>query len=246
MNAQIFQIFYLPTQADSIDPSFTPYDNTVNLRPAWCEYGIFQKEFKKGTCAENITGFLSWKFNDKTGLNGTQCRNWIENNPGHDVYFINPFGEFIRKKQFKSVWHHGEYNHPGLLPMAQDFMDRAGYGIDLYELIMDKSQTAYCNYWFGTPAFWKRYIDFCDPLYQLIENELTEIEQQKIYQQADPSGCCYIPYMFERLFSTLLCTDENISSCSMLIDKKNRSWSARMLKELTRPLKKIRSYLEEQ
>ena len=41
--------------------------------------------------------------------------------------------------------------------------------------------------------------------------------QQKLFQHADPSEYGYI---LERLFSTLLCTDENISSCSMLIDKK--------------------------
>ena len=242
MAAQIFQIFYHPSQFDSLDPNFIPYDNTANPRPEWCEYYIFRKEFFKGTCAENITGFLSWKFHDKTGVSGTQCLDWIKKKPGHDVYFINPYAQFLRRKSYKSVWHHGEQCHPGLTPIAQDLMNRAGYDIDLAALIMDQSQTAFCNYWVGTPAFWKRYIDFCEPIYQLIEDDLSQGKNQKLWQPADPSGCCYIPYIFERLFSTLLCADENISSCGMLIDKRRqRPLAKTIFEDISKTLRKIRA-----
>ena len=241
---EIFQIFYQSSQKNYLDPSFTPFDNTNNSCPTWCEYGVFHKEFHKGTCDKGITGFISWKFHEKTTLKGWQVYNWIESNPRHDVYSINPFPNHMRKNGwlgFKNIWDHGEKHHPGLLALAQNLFDKADYKIDLGALRMSRQKITFCNYWFGTPTFWKRYISFCDPLYNLIESGLNDDERAKLFAPADPSGICYIPYIFERLFSTLLCVDESIRAISMSsrpIDKQ-LSLTEWVLRELKRPCKTL-------
>ena len=90
-NPQIYQIFYKTEQRPHLEKDFIPYDNTANPRPEWCEYYVFREAYNKGLCSCGPTGFLSWKFHEKTGLNGQAFHKLIKENPGYDVYFINPF-----------------------------------------------------------------------------------------------------------------------------------------------------------
>lgn len=236
---RIFQIFYLPAQADQLEPDFIPYANVENPRPEWCEYFVFRKEYHAGTCAGGITGFMSWKFRQKTGLSGTAFRGWIDEHPGYDVYFVNPFPNLVHRR-LPNVWHHGDRFHPGISKITQKLFKKVGYKVNLRRLRMDEKQTAYCNYWAGTPQFWRRYMEFCEPLYDLIENGLTREERAVLLARADEvSNCCYLPYIFERLFSTLLCVDPSIRALSMnAVPKLRLSWGAWAKRELCRPYKR--------
>jgi hypothetical protein len=234
---KIFQIFYLPSQVDNLDDSFTPYDNTDNTQPDWCEYAIFRKEYFKGTCNTGLTGFLSWKFKEKTKVVGSQLFEWIQANPGYDVYFTNPFMKHLRWSRSKNIWEHGEKCHPGLISLTQTLFDEVGYEINIKTLTMDPQKTLFCNYWIGTPEFWCRYIEFCEPLYQLIENKPDRQLKRLLLQQADKTGPCFIPYIFERLFSTLLCMNKDIRAKAWHTDKtKTLSMSQRLMREIKRPI----------
>jgi hypothetical protein len=229
----------LPAQADQLEPGFIPYSNVENPRPEWCEYLVFRKEYHAGTCDHGITGFMSWKFRQKTGLTGAAFRGWIAEHPGYDVYFVNPFPDLVQRR-YPNVWRQGDRCHPGISRITQRLLKRVGHNVNLRGLRMDEKQTAYCNYWAGTPQFWRRYMEFCEPLYDLIENGLSCEEKAALLARADSvSECCYIPYIFERLFSTLLCIDPSIRALSMHMATKPRlSWGGWVKRELCRPYKR--------
>lgn len=65
---EIFQIFYHPSQADHLDNSFTPYDNTSNLQPEWCEYAIFRNEFSKEHAKQALPVFYLGNSKKKPAL----------------------------------------------------------------------------------------------------------------------------------------------------------------------------------
>lgn len=207
---RIFQIFYLQSQVSKLEPEFIPYSNIANPRPEWCEYHVFHKEYHSQTCDHGMTGFLSWKFGQKTGLSGARFLAWIEDNPGYDVYFVNPFPQRLQKLR-PNVWYQAERCHPGLTDMAEMLLAKAGYKLNLRRLRMDEQTVAYCNFWVATPGFWQRYMEFTEPVYEIVEYGLTKKEKASLFSPADRvSRLCYIPYIFERLFSTLLCVDKSI------------------------------------
>lgn len=242
----IHQIYYEECQISHLDEDFIPYQNLTNPRPEWCEYFVFRTEYLAGTCGHGLTGFVSWKFRQKTGLTGGDFCRWIANHPGYDVYFVNPFPNLIRKR-FQSVWHQGSVCHPEILPIAQSLFDRVGYQLNLEAIEMDERVTAYCNYWVATPEFWRRYITFCEPLYDVIENGLTSDAKARILARADvKADCCYIPYIFERLFSTLLCIAPDIRSLRMPVPGnedgklKELPLYKKIVREIYRPYKRMK------
>ncbi len=212
MNIKIYQAYYKKDQIDSLDPAFIPLDNTKNRNPLWMEYWLFLNHYKNEDYKlSNHSGILSWKFNDKTYLTGKEFINFIENNPGYDVYFINPYP--YQCYMYKNVWIQGERWHPGLLEVTQNTLDKKGYGIDLMSLINDETNTLYCNYWVGNNAFWERYMEFTLPLFKFINESLSDEEKRRIYTHADEGRAetaTYFSFIFERLFSTLLLLDNNI------------------------------------
>lgn len=210
---QIFQIFYQPLQQKELDPDFIPYPNLKNPRPDLCEYHIFRNEFFKGNCNSGLTGFVSWKFFEKTGLTGKEFQEWIATNPGYDVYFINPYP---MQKRTLNVWRQGNRRHPNISKIAQSLFSQCGRDVDLLSLSMAEEHVAFCNYWVGAPSFWKKYIDFCEPICEIVEDEISKDGLSCLLEQADKkSGLCYIPYILERLFSTMLTLDSSVRSLSV-------------------------------
>lgn len=236
---RLFQIFYLPAQAEQLEPEFIPYSNVENPRPEWCEYHVFRKEYQAGTCDHGITGFVSWKFRQKTGMSGEAFCSSIEAHPGYDVYFVNPFPR-LAKRWMPNVWRQGDQCHPRLSQITQSLLDKLGYKVNLRSLRMREQHIAYCNYWAGTPQFWQRYMQFCEPIYDLIENGLSHDERAVLLKRADVySDSCYIPYIFERLFPTLLCIDDDIRALRMHPGaKRRRTWGEWVGREVSRPYRR--------
>lgn len=212
MDIKIFQTYYKEIQNKKLDSDFVPLDNTNNHKPLWTEYWLFLNHYKNdGFRSSKYSGILSWKFNDKTNLTGQEFINFIQNNDGHDVYFINPYPYEMYCST--NIWHHGEYFHPGLIQMAQNILDDIGYNIDLSSLINDERNTLFCNYWVGSTEFWEKYMDFTLPIFDYINNSLSNENKKLIYSHADKSrgkDAAYFSFIFERLFTTLLVTDRNI------------------------------------
>lgn len=207
--ARVWQIFYAPWQRERLDPAFLAYDNSDSAKPGEHEFHVFRKEYLAGTTQEGLSGFVSWKFEEKTGLSGKEWLAYCASNPGRDVYFVNPYPIEIC---YGNIWRQGEMWTPGITAIAQELLDRCGYGIDLQRMPQRLQTLAFCNYWMGTPAFWKRYMDFCLPIYNEIQNNPDDPLCSKLQTLGDPGrGASYFSFIFERLFSTLLAVDRSIT-----------------------------------
>ena len=204
MATRIHQIFYEADQRPILDPALIPYDNTANPRPEWREYHVFRSEWLAGNCrAGDVTGFMSWKFAAKTGITGRAFIDFIERNPGYDVYFVNPYR--VEPRTFDNIWQQAEVHHPGIIDLAQRILAATGVEIDLANLEKSPDQVLFCNYWAGTREFWDRYMDFAEQVYWHILDGLDEADRERIWSRADSRiDASYVPFVMERLFSTLL------------------------------------------
>src|SRR5690606_1089551 len=115
---KIFQVCWKEDHFPQVDPLAEPLDNILNLKPEQREYSLFKEIFENQKFLSGDTrysGIFSLKFEEKTHLKIAQFMQWIKEHPGYDVYHINPFPHL--EQIFYNVWWHGEFCHPGILPL---------------------------------------------------------------------------------------------------------------------------------
>ena len=225
---KISQIYYAENQHAHLDEAFVPYDNSKPSRDGEFEMGVLQDSYlAKNHFTADFTGFVSWKFTQKTGLPGKFFVDFIQQNPGYEVYFVNPFPAEIR---FKNVWFQGDACHPNVMQFTQGLLDKLNYRLQLTDFINGIETLAYCNYWVASASFWERYMGFLQPLYEYISNDLTVEEQKFMARRADSViDAHYFPFIFERMFSTYLATAtppaQYLSINKALFDQGQPMWS---------------------
>lgn len=209
----ILQIYYKQEHKSFLDPAFIHLDNSKAAPPHVYEYKVMLDQAPKLIQEnEQLFGFVSWKFNDKTKISGQEFLNFItkNSNKNHDVYFINPYPNLF---YYKSVWEQATRPHPEILILTQNLLDQAGYNINLSELRTVPRVTSYCNYFVGTAQFWQNYLEFIKPLWNYI-NQMSQSEFDGLLKKAGNNvEGHFIPYIFERLFSTYLALHSNVKSC---------------------------------
>lgn len=210
MKISVNQIYYSNEQEASLDPSFVPFFNTSNTGKKWFEYYVFLKEYEKISNWDNLyLGYISWKFGAKTGIQGKTFTEFIANNPGQDVYFINPF--LLESLSFKNQWIHGEYHHAGLNEITKYIFEKLGYDVSILSKPVDYRLQLFANYWVGNKKFWDLYIAYSKPIYEFIENGNDPFIQSKISLKADQTiDAPFIPFLMERLFTNLIVQDKSI------------------------------------
>jgi hypothetical protein len=216
-NFGIYQIFYQDSHLKHIEKDFIPFDNGYKKKPAYFnqfEFGVIRSLYEsKEYLKYDLTGTLSWKFRNKTRLDSKTIMEWINNNPGYDVYFINPYPE--NNFLFYNVWSQGQYFHPKIITIAEELFLIAGFKVDLLSWQRNFQTGAYCNYWVGNKYFWEKYYDFSMRIFNSIEKTREEIKQLLFQETADNIILApYFPFIFERLFSTLLEYDKSINYLS--------------------------------
>jgi hypothetical protein len=158
---------------------------------------------------------VSWKFNQKTKTEGRVFIDFIKNNPGYDVYFINPYPHEVLL--FRNVWLQGEACHPGLIEFAQSIMNRLRYDIDLRAIENSHDTALYCNFWVGNAQFWDQYMEFTKPIFDYLRTRLSDEEKRFLNRPADKARdatATYLSFIMERLFSTFLVSHKKIRSLS--------------------------------
>jgi hypothetical protein len=198
---KVHQIYFEARQREFLASEFTPYLNET--KDAFYESGVFRREFaKKAHLSQKYTGFVSWKFEKKSFVTAGEFLQLQSENPGLDLYFVNPFPELIGK--FKNVWVQGAESHPGLLMLAQRIFDHAGIKVKLLDIQNTKNDLIYCNYWYSSQRFWQEYMAFCEPFYALFEDKNSEFYDEIRASAKYHGGGTLIPFFMERLISTFL------------------------------------------
>ena len=206
---KIYQIYFKEDQVSQLEKDFIPYDNINNYNGEG-EFYIFLKEYLSGNVKDNdITGYLSWRFKQKTQISGENFKNFIENNPGNDLYFINPYPYLMNSHH--NSWMQGEGCHPGIINLIKEVFSQIGYDPDLITSQRhDTSRSTYCNYWVGNKIFWDRYIAWCKPIYYYIKTNNDPEFRRKMFDINPSNGPhCYFGYILERIINVFINLDEN-------------------------------------
>lgn len=203
-DVRIHQIYFEPEQKSRLDPSFIPFDNCTNPSPELREFYVFKQAYEQGLHRQAAyTGFWSWKYFQKCAVPGKRFIDFVNKNPGADVYFINPMLHTVLLH--KNTWVQGEKCHPGMLELADKIFKGLGYQIDLQHLKMNFSNTLCCNFWVGNEKFWQRYMSMAMAIHDYTMHNLDDRDRQLMFMRADSvRDACYFPFIIERLFSTLL------------------------------------------
>jgi hypothetical protein len=206
---KIFQIYYREEQALSLDPAFVPYNNCDKLTDYY-ELSVFQ-DLSKSYVVKNVSrwGALSWKFNHKTGIHGSDFIAYISSKPDVDVFYMNPF-PYI-EALFPTPWSHGEVAHSNFLNIVSCCFDAANIErSEIFKLSYSLDYSS-CNYFVGNSLFWDNYLSFIEKfLFSINANLSKDVLSVVSSNMADPlnshNGAPYFPFIIERLFGLFMKT----------------------------------------
>lgn len=201
MNIKLFQIYYDKSQEQYLDTSFTPYFNGKRDYPFNYEFAVFFDLIEKfDWSTADFMGAVSWKFRAKTGMCGSEFIKYINDNPGFDVYFINPFPYTCT---FKNVWMQGESHHPGIIDLTESVFKSLNYPLELLTNETPPNKVGYCNYWVANKNFWQEYLNFLRPLWELCQSDHYLRSQLQIVVD-DKIKAPILAFIFERMFSSYI------------------------------------------
>lgn len=203
------QIYFKHDQKKFLSSSCTPFFNSS--KSPFLEYEVILNSFKTNEFKLfDFFGVISWRFFDKTLMTPESFFSFVKDNPGYEVYFINPFPE--QAILYKNVWEQGAISHSlELKNVMNNILNEVGYNFQVEDVNLQPEKILYCNYWFGNPKFWEKYIQFTEPIYNFILNnknsELVKFVNNRARYHYNVS---FIPFIMERLFSTFLWFDSSI------------------------------------
>lgn len=205
-NLLIYQPFLNQEQLELVDPLFVALNHTKNPQPLLREYPLFKEIFQnlKQISADYI-GLFSIKFSQKTFLSGVDVQNFINKNPGYDVYLFNPFPQ--NSDLFYTIWEEAEYQHPGITQITKKILELSQTKVDLTNFGRTPQQTVYCNFWVGSKTFWNKYFSFLIPIAEnMIAHPETYLVNTSYYHGPLP----FFPFIVERLVTTFLVQSSDI------------------------------------
>jgi len=207
MSTSIFQIYFKEELKEHLDPDFVPMDNTDNPHPELREWDKWNREHdnikKQGL---DYWGFVSWKFQEKTGLSGRQVLDFIEANPGRDVYLFNPC--ILNEAVFANSWEQGDMYHPNISDIGNNFLRRIGYkDVSVKETLLDRNKTVFANYIVGSSKFWENFMEFSRKLFS--EADLDQKFKEDVFgagksNYAHDASLPNFTFLIERLIPTYL------------------------------------------
>ena len=202
---------------EMVQPGFEALDFRHNPEPRLREFQIFRELYQRGEHRRaDILGAVSLRFKGKSLLDGTQVRRWIEDNPGYDVYVVNPFAQV--PYMHKNNWQFSETTRdPEFTAKSQRVFDRAGVRFDLARTgHQTVNSLSMCSFWFGSPAFWNAYLEeVVLPVLDLDRNKLGPELHDFLYQPQFYYGvarfpCGSLPFMLERSLSMFIARSKGL------------------------------------
>jgi hypothetical protein len=206
---RIFQIYYEPWQRELLDPHFVPLDNGKS-RSELLEFAVFEQllesKYVKGA---SLWGALSWRFSEKTGMNGADWIKSIGASPGYDVYYCDPNPQ--NEALFHNLWMQGETSHPEFLAISRAVFQAAGLSIDDLIAVLPSDKYSSTNCFVATPQFWAAYLPWVKKVLALANKKLPPKVRDLLHSaHADDrglhKGATYVPFIVERLFPIFMKT----------------------------------------
>jgi len=207
----VYQIYYDSASASQIDPLFIPLENKGNPRADWREYWPIRNFFLNNDVnKDELYGFFSPNFRNKTSLTGEQVFEFIADNPNQDVYTFSPFVQ--EASCYLNTFEQGNRHHPGLLSVSEQFLKTIDVDIHFESIIMDFRNSIFCNYFIAKPSFWKKWFIITEKLFNCAENGNDELSIRLASSTRYSKGPVDMKvFIMERICSLILALD-NIKS----------------------------------
>jgi hypothetical protein len=205
---QIYQIAYDADSLATVSASgFKLLDNISNERPDWFEYWSIRRFLLNSELSDDAWyGFFSPRFQEKTGLNALGVFQAIENlevRRGElDVILFSPqpdMGAF-----FINVFEQGEMFHPGLMEISRNVLDYLGFKVPIETMVMDSRQIVFSNYFVAKAAFWRRWFEVTEAIFQMAEAEGHPLSAALNTGTSYRQGSQQKVFLVERIASLLL------------------------------------------
>lgn len=209
---KIYQAYYDNSQIFSMDPSFIPYDNRANKRPDLREYPLLKDLFWRNRKENFHWGLVSTKWKEKTFLDGTEFKLWIDDNPGYDVYFIDPYLEV--SAVCNNLW-----TQDRLTDFANMLFPKIGINKRCEDVYYAGEDFCTCNYFVGNSRFWTEWFLYVDNILVMCSqdknmyNYLYNKGREYSYTKDGKESKSWIPefiFILERLTSLFFIQNRNI------------------------------------
>ncbi|ALP61573.1 hypothetical protein [Paraburkholderia caribensis] len=207
--AHIYQIYYSDQTRSGLDEGFIPLDN-VGQRPDWREYWPIRRFLHEQTLDDTaFYGFLSPKFAVKTNLEASDVHAFLATVPeSTDIVSFSPF--FDAGALFTNVFLQGAQGHPNAWGPFDEIVRLLKPGIELSTLIMDSSNSVYCNYFVAKPRFWRHWLDQAEIVFGIAESNSTPLGKALNASGRHAMGDTPVKtFLIERLVSLLLATEKH-------------------------------------
>lgn len=208
----IQQIYYHSDQRAFLDPAFTPYFNETKGEEAyrWREFSALLPAWRRQWHHEHdYFGFVSWKFGEKARLDGRIFVEWIQANPGYDVYSLNPFP--VQSLCFRNAWQQAEHYHAGIKPLLDVLFQSRIIPGDFLTDVHGSDETLYCNYWVGNAFFWDQFLPWAEKVKVFLETRLTPEFYSLAFHRIDQTHQSpYSAFVMERLFTAFVCQNAGV------------------------------------
>lgn len=219
----IYQSYIGVKQLREVSEFAIPYDASHNTERNSREYELFKEIFHDRISNPNPWGLVSWKFKYKTAISFEEFLNFAELKfkEGCDCVFINPM--IGTEAIFKNVWEQGALAHKNLNEIESFIMKKLPVSANN---IYGKNTFSFCNYFIATPRFWKKYFKFVDSITYLLNKQTREgtrvgsIWSGSAHYSRD-LDVTMKPFVIERLFSTLLKIQNDMTICDYKHSKVN-------------------------
>ncbi len=238
---RIFQIYFEGWQRELLDPAFYPLDNSRS-NSELLEFNVFEQlQRNAATEGASLWGALSWRFAEKTGMQGADLVKQIIDHPGYDVYFCNPhpFNEAL----YHNMWMQGEVSHPQFLELVRLFYAAAGLEDKELRVIESSGNFTASNYFVASPKFWAAFIPFVKRVLVTADKVLDPRVRDLIHSKvADDkglhAGATYIPFIVERLFTTFMRSEgKGLKSFKVALPERERELNVHL--KLLREMKDV-------
>jgi len=212
MKTKIYQICYSSDTLGKVPEGFFTLDNTDNIRPDWREYWPIRNFLLNNHLSNDVLyGFFSPKFYSKTLLNQSSLQSFlISNYTNEDVVSFSPFWDLC--SIFKNIFEQGDFFHPGLYQVCQDFCNQHVANLDISNSINHSQNTIFCNYFLAKKDFWYEWLHIGEKLFECSENNSTLLANK--LNQTTNYGIEQLPmkiFVQERIASMVLLSNSNFS-----------------------------------
>ncbi|CAG9238547.1 conserved hypothetical protein [Paraburkholderia sabiae] len=208
-SAYIYQIFYSEQTRSTLDKGFIPLDN-IGQRPDWREYWPIRNFLLNNALDdEAFYGFLSPKFAAKTNLEASDVSAFLAAVPeSTDVVSFSPF--FDAGALFTNVFLQGAQGHPNAWGPFEELVRLIKPDVELSTLVMDSSNSVYCNYFVAKPRFWRHWLSLAETIFAIAEANGTPLAFALNAAARHAQGDTPVKtFLIERLVSLILATEKH-------------------------------------